>query len=404
MESKKLFLSFFLFKSRINKKGLSPIYLRITIDGKRETIATGVFIDANYWDETKGIITENTPLAINQNHLLNSLKGKITGIYTELLNTGVEITTSAITKRLNAKSTENITLLGATRQHNAYVKKRIGQETTQATYVKYETLRTKLEGYIAKEYSRKDPLLSELTPKFIVHFELYLKTHEKIGHNTAIKYIQFLKRIINYSIANEWLKTNPFNSYRCKFKVVSREYLNIEEINIIQSKEISIKRLSEIRDIFIFSCYTGLAYADVKKLVIEEIVLGVDKNLWIQTFRSKTKTRVPVPLLPQALAIIQSYQEWRKEAHTNRAFPVPSNQKVNSYLKEIADLCGIKKKLTFHIARHSFATSVTLSNGVPIETVSKLLGHTNIKTTQHYAKVLDKKIADDMKKLSEGLI
>lgn len=404
MESKRLFLSFFLIKSRVNKKGLSPIYLRITIDGKRESIGTGVFVELHQWDDTKQLVIGDTPLVINQNHLLNSLKGKITGIYTELLNAGIEITTSAITTKLNSKTTENISLLSAVKLHNAYIKKRIGKETTQATYVKYETLRSKLENYIAKEHNRKDPLLSELTQKFIVHFEIFLKTHDNIGHNTAIKYIQFLKRIINYAIAQEWLKTNPFSAYRCKFNQVHREVLTMSEIGQLEAKNFDHERLSNVRDMFIFSCYTGLAYADIKKLTMDEIGMGIDNKPWILTYRQKTRTRVPIPILPKALAIIEQYNEWRKDSRSNKVLPVLSNQKMNAYLKEIADACKIKKKLTFHIARHTFATTITLNNGIPIETVSKLLGHTNIKTTQIYAKVSDAKIAEDMKGLGEKIV
>ena len=237
---------------------------------------------------------------------------------------------------------------------------------------------------------------------FLMGFELYLKADEHIGHNTALKYIQFLKRVINYGIGMEWLKHDPFKAFKCTLHQVIRECLTQEEIDSIQAKEFVSERLGNVRDIFVFSCYTGLAYADVKKLKLSEIVKGIDGKLWIQTYRAKTNTRVPIPLLPQALALVEKYKN-RTDAK-GLVFPTPSNQKMNAYLKEIADVCDITKKLTFHIARHSFATSITLSNGVPIETVSKMLGHTNIKTTQIYSKVVDFKISGDMARLGEKLI
>jgi site-specific recombinase XerD len=272
----------------------------------------------------------------------------------------------------------------------------------KATYVKYETLRKKLEAYMMNEYNRNDLFLKELNQRFIMNFELFLKVNEKIAHNTTIKYVQFLKRIINYAISNEWITHDPFKAFKCTFQPVIRECLTQEEIDRIQTKELPTQRLAQVRDIFVFCCYTGLAYADVKKLRYSEIAKGLDGDMWIQTFRAKTNTRVPIPLLPQALALIDAYRA-HHNAPSSSVFPVPSNQKTNAYLKEIADVCGISKRLTFHLARHSFATTVTLSNGVPIETVSKMLGHTNIKTTQIYSKVLDLKISGDMMQLRQKM-
>ena len=180
---------------------------------------------------------------------------------------------------------------------------------------------------------------------------------------------------------------------------VERTALTEHELGILQNKSFSIERLKLVKDIFIFSCYTGLAYVDVQKLKRSEINIGVDGEKWIFTKRQKTDSSSRIPLLPAALEILENYQEHPQCKFQDKVLPVLSNQKMNSYLKEIADVCGIQKNLTYHIARHTFATTVTLSNGVPIETVSKMLGHRNLKTTQHYAKILDKKISEDMKNL-----
>lgn len=204
-------------------------------------------------------------------------------------------------------------------------------------------------------------------------------------------------------MSNGWLSKDPFLSYKAKLKVVERPYLTKEEIQAIYEKEFASERLNQVRDIFLFSCYTGLAYVDVKKLSKSHVNIGIDGDRWIFTHRQKTDTSTRVPLLPLAQELILKYEGHPECVNSNVLFPVLSNQKMNSYLKEIVNVCGINKELTFHIARHTFATTVTLSNGVPIESVSKMLGHTNIKTTQHYAKILDKKVSDDMSILKSKL-
>lgn len=402
MGADQLHTSFFLNKNRTDKHGESAISLRITINGQRESINTGVSVDPGLWDSAKGKVRGKSEYVNSQNNLLSTIRSKVTRLYTEIINSGMPVTSAIIKGRFNGNADTTTSLLDAVRLHNAYVHKKVGIEVVKATHVKYETLRKKLEAYISKEYNRDDLFLRELNQRFLLNFELFLKVDEKIAHNTTIKYVQFLKRIINYAIANEWITHDPFKAFKCTFQPVIRECLTQEEIDKIQAKELSTPRLMQVRDIFVFSCYTGLAYADVKKLKYGEITKGADGNMWIQTFRAKTNTRVPIPLLPQALALIAAYKSHNTDSGT-LVFPVPSNQKTNAYLKEIADVCGITKRLTFHLARHSFATTVTLSNGVPIETVSKMLGHTNIKTTQIYSKVLDVKISGDMQQLKQKM-
>ncbi|MBL7717683.1 MAG: site-specific integrase [Flavipsychrobacter sp.] len=403
MESKRLFISFLLFKNRVNKHGLSPLYIRLTVDSKRENVSTGIFIEAKQWDDKKAKIKGGSPEVLNQNNLLNTIKSKALSIYTELLMADKPISSAIIKSKLTGQDENKITLLETIIAHNNSVRKGVGINSSKATLAKYETLRIKIEAYVKRQYNRKDFLLKELNHSFLVNFEMFLKSQEGIGHNTTIKYIQFFKKIINYAIANEWLQYSPFKAYKCSFEQVNRGYLSNDEIKLLEDKVFPTNRLNQVRDIFIFCCYTGLSYADVKKLTTKEIANGIDGELWIQTFRAKTKVRVPIPLLPQALAILTRYHEWRVESGKNYVLPVITNQKMNAYLKEIADLCNIDKKLTFHLSRHTFATTVTLSNGVPIETVSKLLGHTNIRTTQIYSKVVDLKISEDMNLLKERL-
>ena len=203
--------------------------------------------------------------------------------------------------------------------------------------------------------------------------------------------------------ANDWIDKDPFFNWKAKLKVVDREFLSEEEIQNIIKKVLHIPRLDLVRDVFIFSCYTGLSYVDVKKLSKDNIVRGIDGDYWIKTKRAKTDSTSNIPILSNANVIIQKYKNHPDIVNTNKVIPILSNQRVNAYLKEIADLCGITKNLTFHLARHTFATTVTLTNGVPIESVSKMLGHKSLKTTQHYAKILDRKVSDDMAMLKDKL-
>lgn len=394
-----LYVSFYLQNQSIVTKKHS-IYMRVTVAGKRERVNTGVWVLESHWDASKSRIKIHAEESFTNNKLLAALHTKVTEIYTDSLKQSLQVSAKMIKDKLQSPGEQSEYLIRLLDLHHAYVKRRVGIEVSKATWTKYGTLKLKILGYLKKQYKANDITLDQLNKGFAIGFELYLKAEEGIGHNTAIKYIQFLKRAINYGIGMEWLKHDPFKAFKCTLHQVVRECLTQEEIDRIQAKEFATPRLEQVRDLFVFSCYTGLAYADVKKLKHEEIVKGIDGKLWIQTFRAKTSTRVPIPLLPQALTLIERY---RRNAADGKGyvFQVPSNQKTNAYLKEIADVCGITKKLTFHIARHSFATTVTLSNGVPIETVSKMLGHTNIKTTQIYSKVVDFKISGDMAKLNE---
>jgi len=197
-------------------------------------------------------------------------------------------------------------------------------------------------------------------------------------------------------MANGWLNKDPFSNYKAKVKDVERVYLTEEEIQAIINKDFKIERVAMVRDIFVFSCFTGLAYIDVKQLTKNNISLGIDGDKWIFKNRQKTDTTSKIPLLPMAQEIINKYENHPVCINEDRLLPILSNQKMNAYLKEIADMCEINKDLTFHIARHTFATTITLSNGVPLETVSKMLGYTSLKTTQHYAKIFDNKISEDM--------
>lgn len=245
--------------------------------------------------------------------------------------------------------------------------------------------------------------LADLNYQFIADFEFYLKTVCGCGHNSTMKYLLNFKKIVLICVKNDWLHKDPFSAYRMPKIVVDRVALSAEELLTILKKKFITERLRLVRDIFVFSCYTGLAYVDVQKLRRSEIIIGIDGGQWLQIKRQKTESRSSIPLLPEAITILNKYENHPQCASASRLLPVLSNQKMNAYLKEIADVCGIEKNITFHLARHTFATTVTLSNGVPIESVSKMLGHRDLRTTQLYAKVIDSKISEDMRRLKESL-
>lgn len=253
------------------------------------------------------------------------------------------------------------------------------------------------------KFQKGDIDIVDIDHAFITDYEFWLRSVRKCANNAAVKYIKNFKKIVRICMANGWLDKDPFINYKSKVKVVERVFLTHTEIQTLLNKSFVSERLELVRDIFIFSCFTGLAYVDVKKLTKENLNIGIDGHKWIFTHRQKTDTPSRIPILPTAEGILEKYKDHPQCINSNILLPILSNQKMNAYLKEIADVCEINKELTFHIARHTFATTVTLSNGVPIESVSKMLGHTNIKTTQHYAKILDQKISTDMQVLKDRL-
>lgn len=274
---------------------------------------------------------------------------------------------------------------------------------TPYTYNRYLRTKSKVVEFMKLQYKINDIPLKDLRLSFVTELEHYLLTIDQLHSNTAHKYIKNLKKIINNAVDLEWMPTNPFHRFSCSYIDPQREVLSESELYKLINKKIDIPRLAQVRDVFVFCCYTGFAYADVYKFDQDSLTIGIDGEYWITTNREKTGTRESVPLLPEALKVVKRYSNHPDCIKTGKLLPVNSNQRYNAYLKELADICGIKKHVTTHIARHTFATTVTLSNGVPIETVSKMLGHKKLATTQIYAKVLDIKVSSDMLKLKSLL-
>jgi len=379
-----------------------PIYMRITVSGKRADISVGRDCDPAKWNNHAGraIGTKEEIKALN--NYLDSLQTKLRNAHQVLIDSNQQVTTESLHNQFTGKNQKSRFLMELFKEHNAKVKALIGNGFEPNTLKGYNTSEKHLTGFLQEKYGKTDIEISQLNHAFITDFEFYLKANCKITGVSAAKYIKHLKKIVNHCIANGWLKQNPFINFKSTAKAKERTFLTQQELdNIAISKKITIERLKQVRDIFVFCCYTGLSYADVQKLKRNEIGIGMDGEQWIFTSRQKTATSSRIPLLPVALEILNRYQDHPQCENKDLLLPVLSNQKMNAYLKEIADLSDVLKHLTFHLARHTFATTVTLSNNVPIETVSKMLGHTNIKTTQHYAKILDLKVSNDMAKLKK---
>ncbi|MFC7345361.1 site-specific integrase [Chryseobacterium zhengzhouense] len=389
-------LLFFIKKNKIRTNGTAPIYLRITIDGKAAEIAAKRYIGPKKWDNKTQKAVGNSQEAKTLNSYLKTLEQQVYDFHYLMLKEEDFITAESLKSKLLGTDVSTRMLIPIFQDHNDKVEALIGQDFAPGTLERYKTSLKHTQEFLNWKYKISDIDITKIDHAFIMDYDFWLRSVRKCANNTAVKYIKNFKKIMRLCMANGWLSKDPFLGYKAKIKDVERPYLTKEEIKAVYEKDFASDRLSQVRDIFLFSCYTGLAYVDVVKLSKSHINIGIDGDKWIFTNRQKTGTATRVPLLPLAQEIILKYEDHPECVNLNVLFPVLSNQKMNSYLKEIANVCGINKELTFHIARHTFATTVTLSNGVPIESVSKMLGHKNLKTTQHYAKILDKKVSDDM--------
>ena len=390
---------FYLKKSKKYVCGPAPIYLRITVDGKRAETSSGREVEPERWNSKAGRARGTKEDIRSLNAYLDMLLMRVRDAQQKLLETGSPITAEGLRDQFAGKTAKPKMLLELFLGHNEQIKTLLGKGFEANTLKGYNTSVKHLTVYLKMQYQASDIAIDALNYAFITGFEHHLRRHASCSAVSSAKYITHLKKIVNQCLANGWLKQNPFAHYKSKVKAKEREFLSGDELERMVQKVLPVERVSQVRDIFVFCCYTDLAYVDVKKLKRSEVSPGIDQRQWLFIQRKKTGTSSRIPLLPAALEILNRYDNNPQCHYAGLLLPVLSNQKMNAYLKEIADVCGIIKTLTFHLARHTFATTVTLNNGVPIESVSKMMGHTNIKTTQHYAKILDRKVSDDMKVL-----
>jgi site-specific recombinase XerD len=397
----KLSVLFFVKRTKTNVDGLLPIFIRVTVNGARIEFSTKRFTTSEKWSVEGNRMKGTSAESKATNSYLDTLKAKVYDYQQQLIREDEVVNVENMRNKILGVEKRSHMLIGIFQQHNEEIKALVGREFATATYTRYETSLKHTIAFLNWKYKVSDIDIRKIDHELVTSYEFYLKSVHKCNQNTTAKYIKNFGKIVRICLANGWIERDPFINYKCKIVEVERAFLSQDEIQTMFNKVLATDRLNQVKDIFLFSCFTGLAYVDVKKLSRKNIGFGVDGERWIFINRTKTDTRSNIPLLPIASALLEKYEDHPQVVNQEKLLPILSNQKMNSYLKEIADVCEINKELTFHIARHTFATTVTLSNGVPIESVSKMLGHKNLKTTQHYAKILDLKVSDDMKILKE---
>lgn len=397
----KITLHIYAKTTKANAAGQLPIYIRLTVDGQRFEFSSKKFIEKSKWSPELSKLKGNSEEARTLNNYLDLMKSKVFDVQMELIHKNEELSLENFKSRILGTHQRERMIIPIYQNHNDKIEELIGNGYAYGTLERFKISLKHLQEFILWKYNVSDISINKIDYAFVTEFEFYLRSIKKCNNNTSVKYVRNFRKIIKICLDNDWLDKNPCSRYEGKMKEVERDFLTEEELNRIYNKRFSSERLTLVKDIFIFSCYTGLAYIDVKGLKKDHIAIGIDGEKWIFKNRQKTDTKSKIPVLPIAQEIIQKYANHPRCLNEDAILPILTNQKMNSYLKEVGDLCDISKEITFHMARHTFATSVTLTNGVPIETVSKMLGHKNIQTTQHYAKILDKKVSEDMKILRD---
>lgn len=383
-------------KRAVNNK--ANIYIRVTLNGKRVNISLKKKINISTWDEKLQRASGTDKDSRVLNLYLNEVQSKVYRIYEDFKRDEVPFTSQMVKAKFLGEDKTRFSFQNLVDYYNEKMQHKLHRNTMG----QYKTSQRYMMEYILKEYKLTDIPLFNLEYGFIVGFEDFLRSYvpksgqSKIGNNTAMKHIKRLRRMVTLAYRMKWMERDPFVNFKMRIEKKERGFLTDFELLGIEDLSSSIERLMVVKDLFVFSCYTGISYVDIVQLSEDNIVMGIDGSPWIMAKRVKTGAPFKIPLLPKAAILIDKYKDHYRTNDTSNLLPKLSNQKLNSYLKEIADLCGIKKNLTFHMARHTFATTVTLSNGVPIETVSKLLGHTKLSTTQIYARVVERKVSDDM--------
>lgn len=391
---------FFLRSNYLNKDGTAAIIVRISIDGERQEWTTKLSCEPAKWDKKSGRALGRSSKVFELNNHIQDIQTLLTNHYYDIQRRHGYVTAEMVRNAYMGITQREESLLKVYEQHLEDTKKLVGLSKADPTYRKYERMYRRVVEFMKKKYNITDIPLREIKYQFIVDLEFFLRTEYKYSQNTTYKCMKFFKQVINKAIRAGLITVDPFNGYKISIERVDRGFLSEDDLTKMMSKTFASKRLEQVRDIFIFACFTGLAYIDLANLRVDNIQKMFDGRLWIVTHRQKTNTKVTVPLLPPALKILKKYEG---EFVDGKILPIITNQKMNCYLKEISEICGIEKNLTFHLARHTFATTMTLGKGVPIETVSKMLGHTNVQTTQIYARITNDKISKDMNWLSQNL-
>ena len=387
---------FIIKKAKLLKNGEAPVCMRITVNKRVAEVMIKRSIPVDLWNQKKECSKGKDRVAAELNHYINTVRAKVLQIHRELEIDNKPITADIIKDCFYGRDKVQRSLLEVYAEHNEKCRALIGKEYTESTVTKFDTSINRLKEYIRSCYHRDDIMLAELDGQFIRDFDFWLKTDKHCQNNSALKHLKNLKKVIRIALANDWIKKDPFYGIHFKQEEVNVEFLSREELDILMNKEFTIKRLEQVRDVFVFCCFTALAFVDVQQLSREHLIKDNNGALWIRKARQKTNQMCNVPVLSIPQRILRKYEDNAECIKKGVLLPVISNQRMNAYLKEIADLCGITKRLTTHVAPHPAPTVVFLANDVSMENVSKILGHSNIRMTQHYAKVLDSSIMREM--------
>jgi site-specific recombinase XerD len=396
---------YFIRTGKARKNGESPIFLKIKYQNQTISMSTRQYISAERWEFTNKL---RNPLKLEKEKIIKASLDSLTLKFERKINERIRENSAIDLQQIKTeiigkpkKKTKEIGLIDLFEIHNeAFEKKVKAGERSPASLQKYNRAKELIQAFLKKQYNKDNISPKAVNGPFIHNLESYLKYDSIYRHktgiqnNSVVKYFKTFKTVCNYAIKLELISKNPFNKYDGKLKVKEAVFLTQDELNRIEGHSFSAARLERVKDIFLFSCYTGYAPVDAQRLTKENLIKGNEGDLWIKANRAKTGTRANVPVLPTTKRIIDKY-----DAVQSGLIPKLSNQKMNAYLKEIADICGINKHLTWYVSRHTFATTVTLANGISLENVSAMLGHSSIRQTQHYAKVLDSSVMEDMKKL-----
>lgn len=384
---------FYIRKTRPNKDGLVTIAIRITIDGESIEFNPKLFVNPDIWNPI-GRAEGRTKEAKVINDAIDKIRNDLKSHYEELYDKNGYVTPEGLRDAYLGVDIQKYTLLSMYDQLVEQKRCLVDKTIRNTTLSKYTTTRRRIEDFLLHQYNKKDMPLREINYQFISDYEVYLKSVCDCGHNSSVKHLRYLKKVLTNALKNRYISADPFEEYKLGYKPVNKEYLLESEIKKLMTKKFTAKRLEEVRDVFLFQCLTGIAYVDATNLTKDNVIEDSFGQKWIRLDRQKSSVQANIPLLEIPLAILKKY----KDLPNGKLLPVYSNQKMNEYLKEISALCSINKRLTTHCGRHTFGT-IMLTKGVSIESVSKMLGHTNITTTQIYAKVLNQKIICEVNKV-----
>jgi integrase len=403
MKNSTFSICFFIKKSKLLKSGKAPLFMRITINGNRWETSMQVGVEPEKWDSNKEKARGSDRNSILVNETIDNARYKVQKIKLKTEQEDKLLNLANIRYLLQDRQRIDRTIIKLFNEHNNNCVRKIGTQMAKATYDRYLTCLKHFKDFLSKEYGIDDLPICDIDKDIYERFELYLRTEKKCTNNTTVKYIRNFNKIVRIAVEKGWISSSPYKEIGFKIEEIDKPYLSHIELDKLCEKDITLQRLDLIRDIFIFCCYSGLAFSDVKELTEDNIILGIDNHKWISKHRKKTNVISKIPLLSVAEKLIEKYRNNPVCIIKGVLLPVPTNQKMNAYLKEIAEICGIKKTLTTHTARRTFATTLMLHNGVNMEAVSKMLGHTSLYMTRKYAKVDELYISQETKGIEEKL-